>query len=183
LAAWFRQRAKFSAGDPALSFEGETLSYAAMQARIERFAAMLYALGLRHGDRVAWLGFNHPDIVVTLFAAARLGAIFIPLNFRLTGPELAFLINDAKVHTLIVDDAHAPVIASIAAELPCRHIIHTNLTPQPWPVLDKRLPRLRHRRQRPPSRPKTSPASPTPPAPRADRKGRCSAMPISGRII
>jgi len=139
LAAWFRQRAKFSKDHPALSFESETLSYAGMQTRIERFAAMLYGLGVRHGDRVACLGFNHPDIVVTLFATARLGAIFLPLNFRLTGPELAFLINDSRVHTLIVDNAHAPVIASIAAEIPCRHIIQASLTPQPWPVLENLL--------------------------------------------
>ena len=49
-----------------------------------------------HGDRVAFLGLNQPSFFVTLFATARLGAIFVPLNFRLTGPELAFIIGGRR---------------------------------------------------------------------------------------
>ena len=45
-----------------------------------------------------------------MFAAARLGAIFVPLNFRLTGPELAFMIEDCAASALIVDAQHRPVI-------------------------------------------------------------------------
>ena len=52
------------------------------------------ALGVGKGERVAFLGLNQPMFFFVMFAAARLGAIFVPLNFRLTGPELAFMIED-----------------------------------------------------------------------------------------
>lgn len=59
-----------------------------MQLRIERLSAVFAAGGVRARDRVAWLGLNHPDIVVALLAAARLGAILMRLNFRLAAREL-----------------------------------------------------------------------------------------------
>ena len=70
----------------------------------------LAALGIAQRDRVAFLGFNQPMFFFAMFAAARLGAIFVPLNFRLTGPELAFMIEDCAASVLIVDADHRPVI-------------------------------------------------------------------------
>ncbi|MGQ0619014.1 MAG: AMP-binding protein [Panacagrimonas sp.] len=80
-AEWIRRRMLRDSARPALSFERETLSYGAMQQRIERLSAVLAAGGLCADDRVAFLGINHSLIPITLFAAARLGAIFVPLNF------------------------------------------------------------------------------------------------------
>ena len=62
---------------------------------------MLRDGGIRAGDRVGYLGFNHPAFLETMFATARLGAIFVPLNFRLTAPELEFIVNDAGCHTMV----------------------------------------------------------------------------------
>ncbi len=62
------------------------------------------------GDRVAFLGLNQPMFFFVMFAAARLGAIFVPLNFRLTGPELAFMIDDCGASALIVDAQLRPVV-------------------------------------------------------------------------
>ena len=55
-----------------------------------------------------------------MFATVSLGAIFVPLNFRLTGEELAFIIDDAGVHSLIVDPDLIPVVESVRERLPCR---------------------------------------------------------------
>ncbi len=89
----------------ALRFEGRDWTYAEMQQAIEDCAARLAALGMAKGDRVAFLGLNQPMFFFAMFAAARLGAIFVPLNFRLTGPELAFMIEDCAASALIVDAA------------------------------------------------------------------------------
>ena len=70
----------------------------------------LAALGVENGERVAFLGFNQPMFFFVMFAAARLGAIFVPLNFRLTGPELAFMIEDCAASALIVDADHRAVV-------------------------------------------------------------------------
>ena len=55
-----------------------------------------------------------------MFAAARLGAIFVPLNFRLTGPELEFIINDAGCHTMVADGAHRAVLDTIRDDVPAQ---------------------------------------------------------------
>jgi len=108
---------------PALSFEEETLSYGAVQQRIERLSAVLAAGGVRSGERVAYLGFNHSIVPIALFAAARIGAIFVPLNFRLSGPEVDAVIKDADVHTLIID-AHSAALPEVKQrQLPCKRYL------------------------------------------------------------
>ena len=123
LGAMILRRAALVPELPAISFEGETLRYAAFGQRIRRLAGALRKAGVNRGDRVAFLGHNHPVFLETLFAATAIGAIFVPLNFRLTGPELEFIINDAGVHTLLVDDAHKAVIDAIRGALCCRHYL------------------------------------------------------------
>jgi acyl-CoA synthetase (AMP-forming)/AMP-acid ligase II len=102
LANWFLQRSLRTPERLALRFEGESWTYGQMQRCIENCAARLRALGVAKGDRVAFLGLNQPMFLFSMFATLRLGAIFVPLNFRLTGPELAFMINDSAATVLIV---------------------------------------------------------------------------------
>ena len=126
LAEWFRRRAARAPERAAISFKNRTSSYGEVQQRIERFAATLADGGVRAGDRVAWLGFNHPDILVALFATARLGAIFVPLNFRLAARELKQILDDAGAHTLIVDIHHRALIEPVKPELDCTRFISTD---------------------------------------------------------
>ena len=123
LGHWFAERAALTPNRRALTFEGTTWDYAEMLRRIDSLAADLQQGGVCHGDRVAFLGLNQPAFFETLFAAVRLGAIFVPLNFRLTGPELAFIINDAGIHTLVADQLHRPLAESVRAELPVRRYL------------------------------------------------------------
>ena len=132
LGAMILRRAALVPDLPALSFEGETLSYRDFGARIRRLASVLRKLGVNRGDRVAFLGFNHPVFLETLFAAAAIGAIFVPLNFRLTAAELDFIVNDAGVHTLLADDAHKAVIDAVRAGLCCRRYVAAESPSEGW---------------------------------------------------
>ncbi len=123
LGSWFARRAAATPDRRALSFEGTTRTYAQLLDRVDRLAAGLRAGGVCHGDRVGFLGLNQPAFFETMFAAARLGASFVPLNFRLTGPELAFIIGDAGIHTLVVDDLHRPVADSVRPDVPVRRYL------------------------------------------------------------
>ncbi len=135
LGNWLYQRALRTPRRKALTFEGTTWTYAELQERIDRLASALRANGVCQGDRVGFLGFNQPAFLETMFAAARLGAIFVPLNFRLSGPELSYIVNNAGVHTLVVDSPHRPVIDSIRAELPCRHYFSADQPVDAWPSI------------------------------------------------
>lgn len=90
----------------ALRFEGSDLTYGQLAGRSARVAALLWHnWGVRPGDRVAWLGLNHPDLLVLLFALARLGAVLLPLNFRLAPAEWDGQLRDCRP-THLVHDAH-----------------------------------------------------------------------------
>ena len=120
---------------PALSFEAETIDYATLGRRVRHLAGALRRAGVNRGDRVAFLGANHPVFLEALYAAACIGAIFVPLNFRLTGPELLYIVNDAGVHTLIADDLRIPVVAGIRASLCCRHYVAAEQPAAGWSQL------------------------------------------------
>ncbi|MGI9437246.1 MAG: class I adenylate-forming enzyme family protein, partial [Geminicoccaceae bacterium] len=90
-------------GKPALHFGDSSWTYAAFQDRIARCARGLHRdLALKPGDRILYLGYNHLDFLVLLFAAARLGLILIPLNWRLSKAEHRAIIADAVPSALVV---------------------------------------------------------------------------------
>lgn len=135
LGGWFEQRALLTPERRCLSFEGTTWSYADMLDRMKATAAALADGGVRHGDRVGYLGLNHPAFFETMFGAAFIGAIFVPLNFRLSPPELSFIVNDAGIHTIVADDLHRPVVDAVREELPCRRYLSSESAGEGWTTL------------------------------------------------
>ncbi|BCJ40730.1 hypothetical protein Aiant_13870 [Actinoplanes ianthinogenes] len=111
LGSWPGRRAAMSPGRTALIFEGRRVSYAELHQRIARLAAALRSSGVRRGDRVAYLGPNHPSFVETMFATWALGAVFVPLNFRLTAAELSYQLSHSGAAVLI----HAPGSPAVTA--------------------------------------------------------------------
>ena len=115
IAARFAQLAHERGAQAALTFRGDerqpdstwTCDFSQFWRRVERVTGHLQSTwGVQRGDRVAWLGFNHELQLVTLVACARLGAIFMPLNFRLAVPELQQVMLDALPTLLVHDTAH-----------------------------------------------------------------------------
>ena len=97
----------------------EDFDFAKFWRRIERVTGHLQVThGLKTGQRVAWLGLNHELQLVTLVACARLGLIFMPLNFRLAVAELKMVLQDAKPCILIHDELHANAVVSLAIDVP-----------------------------------------------------------------
>jgi fatty-acyl-CoA synthase len=84
----------------AIRFEGRALTYGNFWERIERATG---SLGVGKGDRVAWLGYNSPDMLVLLFALARLGAMLVPLNWRLTASEHRQVLADCSPKFIFSD--------------------------------------------------------------------------------
>jgi fatty-acyl-CoA synthase len=91
------------------------LSYRAFDERIARLAWHLrHRLTIARGDRIAVLALNTTDTLEVQFACGRLGAVFVPLNTRLTVPELQFIVGDAEPHLLIHDGDLAEVALTVA---------------------------------------------------------------------
>ncbi|WP_433469292.1 acyl-CoA synthetase [Spirillospora sp. CA-128828] len=120
LGSWPVRRARKTPQAAALVHEGRMLTYADLPARVARLAHALRGLGVRHGDRVAYLGPNHPSFLETLFATGMLGGIFVPLNTRLAGPEIAYQLDDSGTSVLVHGPSHAGLVDGIRGGTPVR---------------------------------------------------------------
>lgn len=112
LLAWHRQHRPAAV---AVRFEGRDFDYARLARRTERAAARLWhEWGVRPGDRVAWLGLSHVDQLTLLLALGRIGAVLVPLNFRLALPEWEAVLADCQPRHLLHDGAWADAADCLA---------------------------------------------------------------------
>lgn len=100
----------------ALKFEGETVSYADLVARIENTARHLRARGIGKGDAFAAFGQNRPEQLYCYYAAAKLGAVFVPVNPNLTAAEVAYTMDHSEAKVLFYDDAVAETAKASVSE-------------------------------------------------------------------
>ncbi|MEO7640002.1 MAG: AMP-binding protein, partial [Ramlibacter sp.] len=99
----------------AVQFGGHNLPYGALLARSQAVAALAWhGWGVRPGDRVAWLGHNHVEQLVLLFALARIGALLLPLNVRLAPAEWDGQVADCGPLQLVHDAALAEAAQALA---------------------------------------------------------------------
>ncbi|AUY52972.1 long-chain fatty acid--CoA ligase [Streptomyces sp. CB01881] len=101
IGSWTARRARRTPRRTALVHEGRTTGYAALHERSTRLAHALLGQGVGRGDRIAYLGPNHPSFLEALFAAGMLGAVLVPLNTRLTEPELRYQLADSGSTVLV----------------------------------------------------------------------------------
>jgi long-chain acyl-CoA synthetase len=100
--ALFRRSVEIHANSEALiGADGERITYAALDAMVSRVAANLAQRGLRRGDRVALLLANRPEFAMLLLAAARLGAIAVPINIRSQTPEIEYVLGHCGAKALV----------------------------------------------------------------------------------
>src|ERR671931_1741473 len=92
------------------------LTYAQLNERSSRLAQALLAGGLSAGSRVAYLGRSAPEVIELLFAVAKIGAVIVPLNWRLSPRELAGVLADAQAPLLIADAAYRDIAERLAPE-------------------------------------------------------------------
>jgi len=95
----------------AFGYDDVRMTYRQLDERVSRLANALHERGVRHGDRVAVLGYNTLEIIESYFAAARLGAICVPINYRLVADEVAYVLTDCAAAAIIV---HGPLAALLA---------------------------------------------------------------------
>jgi acyl-CoA synthetase (AMP-forming)/AMP-acid ligase II len=101
----------------------ETVTYARLREEVSRIAAGMYALGIRHGIKVAVMLPNTSAFPLTWLALARIGGVMVPVNIRYTGRELNYAVTDSEATFVILDAAYLPVLEDAALGLSARHVI------------------------------------------------------------
>ena len=115
IGSWPARRAAISPDRLALIYGDRSTTYATLHDRVSRLASQLLSAGAGAGDRVAYLGPNHPAFVETMFATYAIGGIFVPLNFRLTAPEIDYQLRDSGAKLLVYGPECAATVSACAA--------------------------------------------------------------------
>ena len=130
LCSLIERNAAFAPEKPAIRFEDKSLSYAELDARIELTARALKSeFGVSRGDRVAILSLNRPEYLVLLYACARLGAMLVPLNWRLAVAEQMFILSDAAAKVIVLEQAFSSILPPLEEQLPETAVIGFDFSP------------------------------------------------------
>ncbi|MFH1651731.1 MAG: long-chain-fatty-acid--CoA ligase [Chloroflexota bacterium] len=109
---------------PAIIFEDQIYTFGQLNERVNRLANGLAKLGCKKGDRVAFLQVNCNQCVETYFAVARLGGIYVPLNFRAKDHELTYMLNSSEAEAIIFGGRYADMMMAMRPGLKTvRHFI------------------------------------------------------------
>jgi acyl-CoA synthetase (AMP-forming)/AMP-acid ligase II len=108
VGSWIERRARIAPDDVALVGGDRSFTYAELAGRVRRLANGLHGLGVARGDRVAWLGPNHPAFLEALFASGLLGAALAPVNHRLEAAEIRSILQNVEPTVLIQHGATNP---------------------------------------------------------------------------
>jgi acyl-CoA synthetase (AMP-forming)/AMP-acid ligase II len=101
----------------ALKDSERAFTYPETNRRVNKLAHSLLSLGLEKGDRVAVLLENSIEIVELYLATAKTGLVIVPINFRLIGPDIEYIANNADVKAFVVHDEFAPTVDGIRPNL------------------------------------------------------------------
>ncbi len=124
----------------ALIFEQKRLSYGDMQERVNRLADGLAKMGVGAGDRIATIQVNCNEHIEAYFAAAKLDAIYVPINFRVRNEELAFMLKDSEPKVLLAGGRYYDLVESVTTGVQSLQALIGLDGPRPsWVSYDKVL--------------------------------------------
>jgi fatty-acyl-CoA synthase len=124
-------------GEVALEHEGVETTWSQLLEGTRRTAGALRELGVSRGDVVAVLLHNSDRFLEIMHAISHLGAVFMPLNWRLAGPELSYIVQDATARVMISEAEFGPTLDAIRSDLECTYVAAGATVPEGWTGLDE----------------------------------------------
>jgi acyl-CoA synthetase (AMP-forming)/AMP-acid ligase II len=112
--------------------EDTRLSYKDLNDRANRLANAMTALGIGHGDRVSILAFNEPEYYDMYFGLGKIGATLVPVNYRLAGPEIQYILSDCESKALVLGPEYTEVVDTIRNDIPAKDFIVISESPPEW---------------------------------------------------
>jgi fatty-acyl-CoA synthase len=123
IGSWLTRRELLTPGKEAVVDGRRRLNYQQLNQRVNRLANALLGSGLQFGDRISILSYNCLEFVEVIMAAAKLGLILVPLNWRLTPAELTFNLNDSSAETLFFYSDLDELVKGISGKTPLKRYI------------------------------------------------------------
>ena len=141
LSEWIDRHARLAPERTAIRFPERDVSYGALAGLVHRLASAMAASGLKRGGCAAYLGVNSPEMLALLFACARLGVLFMPLNWRLAGPEHRQMLEHCPPSLLFVEPQFIAQTDAFRAALPPMTAIAFGQAHSGWIAYDDLLAR------------------------------------------
>ncbi|MCM3764771.1 long-chain fatty acid--CoA ligase [Neobacillus niacini] len=130
IGSWLVKHCKVRPDRLAVVYNEKRFTYAQFNERVNRLANALLGLGVRKGDRVDALLLNTNEMLEAVFACAKIGAIFVPINFRLSVEEVLYIVNDSRAYHFMYDFRMRPLVDQLRTKDTCLlQYIHVGTQP------------------------------------------------------
>ncbi|HUF52426.1 MAG TPA: long-chain-fatty-acid--CoA ligase [Dehalococcoidia bacterium] len=124
----------------AMACEERTRTFGEMQERVNRLANALQSLGVGQGQKIAIMALNSMEYVETYYATAKLGGVFVPLNYRAKQEELVYMCNNSEATVVFVGERYFDLLNEIKGELTTvKHFISLDAKTESMPYLEDLL--------------------------------------------
>jgi acyl-CoA synthetase (AMP-forming)/AMP-acid ligase II len=132
IGEFLTRRSNVTPNREGLVCEGVRRTYKDLNDRANRLANAMKDLGIGHGDRISILALNEPEYYDMYFGLGKLGAILVPVNYRLAGPEIQYILSDCESKVLVFGSEYSEVVDSIRNDIPTRDFIAISEDPPHW---------------------------------------------------
>jgi fatty-acyl-CoA synthase len=126
------RRALLTPDREALVCEDVRLTFSELNARANKLANTMKEMGIGLGDRVCILAFNEPEYFEMYYGLGKIGAILVPINYRLAGPEMQFIISDCSPKAMVLGPEYVDIVDSIRKDLPIKDYAVISSEPPEW---------------------------------------------------
>ena len=110
---WVKRWSELHPHKTAIIFEDQQISYLELHRKVNRTCCWLQSLGIEKGDRVAAMINNCPEFLELFLACSRLGALFVPINYRLAAPELEFTLTNSRPRLFVFGEEFADTVSRL----------------------------------------------------------------------
>ena len=126
------RRAALNPEKEALVCEDVRLTWSECNARANRIGRAMQKLGIGQGDRVGLLALNEPEYLDLFYGLGKIGAILVPINYRLAGPEMQYILSDSGVKAFVFGSDYVDVVDTFRSDIPAEHLIAIMDDPPKW---------------------------------------------------
>ncbi len=132
IGEFLTRRARITPAREGLVCANVRRTYKALNDRANRLANAMKAAGIGPGDRVGLLALNEPEYFDMYFGLGKIGAILVPINYRLAGPEIQYILSDCGAKAFVFGKEYATVADAIRKDIPAEHFVAITDQSPPW---------------------------------------------------
>jgi len=132
IGSYMTRRAMLNPDGEAIVCETIRLTWSQSNARTNRLSHAMRALGVGYGDRVGLLALNEPEYLDMFYGLGKIGAILVPVNYRLAGPEMEYILNDSGCKAFVFGPEYVDIVDSFRANIETKRLVALMDDPPEW---------------------------------------------------